>query len=90
VEVAWSQPDDDLRQKARNYITWSKGAVRTVVAVSLRDIWKHVDEVTKTRSVREEDFDYGAARAFIYRSATADGTAGEVLAGEDQVRQAVV
>ncbi|KAH8763287.1 hypothetical protein F5883DRAFT_560250 [Diaporthe sp. PMI_573] len=85
VEVAWSQPDDDLRQKARNYITWSKGAVRTVVAVSLRDIWKHVDEVTKTRSVREEDFDYGAARAFIYRSATADGTAGEVLAGEDQI-----
>jgi hypothetical protein len=90
VEVAWSQSDDDLRQKARNYITWSKGAVRTVVAVSLRDIWKHVDEVTKTRSVREEDFDYGAARAFIYRSATADGTAGEVLAGEDQVRQAVI
>jgi hypothetical protein len=37
VEVAWSQPDDDLRRKARDYIIWSKGAVRTVVAVSLRE-----------------------------------------------------
>lgn len=89
VEVAWSQPDDNLKERARNYIRWSKGAVRTVVAISLRDIWKHVDEVAKTRSVREEDFDYGAARAFIYRSSTVDGMASEVLAGEDQVQQAV-
>lgn len=89
VEVAWSQSDEDLRQKATNYIRWSKGAVRTVVAISLRDIWKHVDEVTKARGLREEDFDYGAAKAFIYRSAIADGRASEVLAGEDQVRQAV-
>lgn len=90
MEVTWSRPDDELREKARNYIRWSKGAVRTVVAISLQDIYKHVAGVSRDRNVREEDFDYGAARAFIYRSSTAAGTESEVLAGEDQVRHSVI
>lgn len=89
IEVTWSRPEDELREKARNYIRWSKGAVRTVVAISLQDIYKHIDEVSKTRNIREEDFDYGAARAFVYRSSTVAGMAGDVVAGEDQVRGAI-
>lgn len=86
LEIAWSQTDDDLRRKARNYITWSKGAVRTVIAVSLNDIYTRIDNLSKTRKIREEDLNRGAAKFFIYRSDLSTARTGEVLAGEDQVR----
>ncbi|KAK2606544.1 hypothetical protein N8I77_005286 [Diaporthe amygdali] len=85
LEIAWSQTDDDLRRKARNYITWSKGAVRTVIAVSLNDIYTRIDNLSKTRKIREEDLNRGAAKFFIYRSDLSTARTGEVLPGEDQL-----
>ncbi len=41
IEVAWSQPFADLRRKAERYIKFSQGGVRTVVGISLNDIYKH-------------------------------------------------
>lgn len=90
VEIAWSQPDEDLKRKARRYITWSKGIVKTVVAVSLNGTYRHVNTVSKTRRIREEDFDLGEAKFFVYRSNVASPNLGTVLESEDKVRRLIV
>ncbi|KAI0868389.1 hypothetical protein GGS24DRAFT_482539 [Hypoxylon argillaceum] len=39
-EVSWTETREELRKKAERYIRLSDGAIRTVVAVSLHEMWK--------------------------------------------------
>jgi hypothetical protein len=66
IEVAWSQAESDLQRKARRYIEYSNGDIRTVIGVSLNDIYG--GRGTAIFSVWRAEFDISSGKARVMNS----------------------